>query len=63
MKKPQIPAVPPVEPNLAAVLRTMKQNIEIMNGSREGRIAALPTSATNADIIAKVNEIIDRLNA
>lgn len=63
MRKPQIPAVPNVEPALTSVLRAIKDNIEIFSGVRSGKIQTLSTSATTAEIISKVNEIIDRLNA
>ena len=40
----------------------MKQVLDHLTGTRSGEIAALPTTATNADIIAKINEIVVRLN-
>ena len=41
----------------------MKENLEQLNGQRGGTIASLPASASTAQIISKVNEIIDRLMA
>lgn len=64
MKKPSIPAVAGVnDPAVAALLRPMKENIELMNGVRGGQISSLPTGAALADVIAKINEIIGKLNA
>lgn len=63
MRKPQIPSVPPVDPGLSPVLRAMKENLEILSGVRSGKIQSLSTSASTAEIISKINEIIDRLNA
>jgi len=40
----------------------MKENIEIINGSREGLLATLPADATLSQAVAKINEIIVRLN-
>jgi hypothetical protein len=64
MKKPAIPSTQPVnDPTLAALLRPMKENLEIITGVRGGIIAQLPENASNSQVIAKINEIIQRLNA
>lgn len=64
MKKPSIPAVAGVnDPAVAALLRPMKENIELMNGVRGGQISSLPEDATLTDVIAKINQIIGKLNA
>jgi Tfp pilus assembly protein PilO len=63
MRKPAIPSLLPIkDTSLAAVLAPMKENIEIMNGSREGLLQTLPTGATLPEAVAKINEIIIRLN-
>lgn len=63
MRKPQIPSVPQVDQGLAYVLRAMKENIELINGSRGGKIELLPTSPTNQQIALKINEIIERISS
>ncbi len=46
------------------MVAAMKENIEVITGARAGstQIESLPTTATTADIVSKVNEIIGRLN-
>lgn len=39
----------------------VKEVLEVLIGARGGRIQPLPASATLDDVIAKVNEIIARL--
>ncbi len=53
---PQLPQG--LDPQTRAVLAALKENFEILAGQRGVRIAPLPETATLADIIAKVNEII-----
>lgn len=63
MKKPAIPAVNVQDQRIASLLRPIKENLEIMNGTRGGYLAELPANASLADVISKVNEIVARLNA
>jgi hypothetical protein len=63
MRKPQIPAIVTQDRTLHAPLKAMKESIEMLTGVRGGKIDSLATNATNETIIAKINEIIDRLNA
>jgi len=63
MRKPAIPSLLPIQDrSLAAVLSPMKENIEILNGVRQGLLTTLPTDATLTQAISKINEIILRLN-
>jgi hypothetical protein len=63
MKKPAIPTSLSIQDvSIATILRPMKENIEIITGIREGAITKLPTDATLAETVLKVNEIIARLN-
>jgi len=63
MKKPAIPTTLSIQDaSIATILRPMKENIEIITGIREGAITKLPTDATLAQTVAKINEIISRLN-
>tara|TARA_R110000822_G_scaffold35007_18_gene98923 strand:- start:1395 stop:1595 length:201 start_codon:yes stop_codon:yes gene_type:complete len=63
MRKPAIPSVLSVQDrSIAAVLGPIKENIEILTGVREGLISTLVSDATTAQIISKINEIINRLN-
>lgn len=61
MKKPSIPRVQPQ--NSMLVLEALKQNIETITGQRGGEIAQLSSTATLAQVIAKINTIITTLNA
>ena len=63
MKKPGIPAIPTNYPGMYNVLASLKENVEIMNGVRGGAVSTLPATASLTDVIAKVNEIIAKLNA
>lgn len=61
--KPQIPPIPPS--SLAGDRKpfdvAVKESIEIITGIRGEPIKTLPTTASLADVIRKVNEIIARL--
>ena len=63
MKKPAIPSVPPQADSLYNLLASIKENVEQITGVRGGQLTKLSSTATNDDIIGKINEIIDRLNA
>lgn len=63
MKKPSIPAINTDDPKVSALLRPIKENIEIISGVRGGSLTNLPTNATLSDVISKLNELINRLNA
>lgn len=62
MKTPYIPSPTSLPQEYARVLNPMKQVLDHLTGTRSGEIIALPSTATTADIIAKVNEIVARLN-
>jgi hypothetical protein len=60
-------AIPPVttkDADLAQALTALKNNVELINGSRPGtsQLRQLSTTATQAQIITAVNQIIARLN-
>lgn len=63
MKKPSIPSINVKDGELQRVLLSLKENAEIINGTRIGKITMLSSGATNIEVIDKINEIIDRLNA
>jgi hypothetical protein len=63
MKKPAIPTTLSIQDaSVATILRPMKETLEIITGIREGAISQLPTDASLTDAVAKINEIITRLN-
>lgn len=64
MKKPAIPAVNVPDRALQQSLLAMTENIQIITGARTGtkKLATLASTATTADLITKMNEIITRLN-
>lgn len=63
-KKPGIPSVSLQDQSLNTVVNALKENIEIITGSRigVGEIRSLGAPATNEQIVSKINEIIGRLN-
>jgi len=63
MKKPAIPAVAVQDQTVAVLLRPIKENIEILTGRRGESLTKLSSSATLSEVITKLNEVIDRLNA
>lgn len=62
MKKPGIPAIPPMDPQVADVLNALKITTEQLTGVRGGVITTLATTATLTEAVAKINVIIRRLN-
>lgn len=52
-------AVPQATANQTEINRSVKENLEMLVGLRGNRIALLSDSATTAEIIAKINEIIE----
>ena len=62
MKKPTIPAIPFGTPQ-AEHLSAIKQNIEMLTGKVGGTIENLGTAATLADVIIKLNEVINKLQS
>ena len=63
-KKPGIPPVSTPDRTLNQAISALKENIEIITGARlgVGEIKLLAAPATNDDLVAKINEIITRLN-
>lgn len=64
MIKPGIPSTNFLPIELSRVVEPIKQNVEIITGARPGvsEISALSSTATLADVIAKVNQILSRIN-
>lgn len=62
IRKPSIPAVAGMDRRLSTLLNPIKQNIEILTGVRGGSVQYLSDTATVEEAVAKINEIIDRLN-
>lgn len=54
-------AIPSPQGNQFEINRAVKENLEVLFGIRSDKIAALSDSASTAEIIAKVNELITRL--
>jgi hypothetical protein len=63
-RKPGIPSVNFSDRTLNQAISAIKENIEIITGARNGigEITQLEPTATTAQIIAKINEVILRLN-
>lgn len=62
-KKAAIPSLHTGRPDLDRVLAATKQNLDAITGQARNveKLEMLPTDASLADVIAKVNAIIDRL--
>ena len=50
-------------PELAWFLKPVKESIEMVTGAVGGEIKGLKLTATNEEIIKKINEMIARINA
>lgn len=64
-KRSAIPVVNSADPQINDAFAAVKENIELLNGSRSGSgglITRLPATATLADCITTINQIITRLN-
>lgn len=58
MKKRAIPQVPKGVESRGRFDEAIKENLEIICGQRGDKIRPLPSTASQAEIIAKVNELI-----
>jgi hypothetical protein len=63
-RKPGIPPVNTPDKTLNQAISALKENVEIITGARlgVGEIRLLEATATNEQIISKINEVITRLN-
>jgi hypothetical protein len=63
-RKPSIPLVMTQDRAMDMAFLALKENIEIITGARPniGKIQKLPSDATLAQTIDKLNEVISRLN-
>lgn len=63
-RKPGIPSIPPLEQReLHSVLVSMKENIELLTGVRNGNISAVSSTASLTEVIAALNAVINRINS
>jgi len=61
-KKRSIPPIPTgIEPSMEKVLSPMKENLEIIMGHRSAKLDLLTSGASTAEIIAKLNALLGRL--
>lgn len=61
MNKRPIPTAPASGDDPYRFNQAVKENLEILTGRRAPPLQKLDATATLAEVIAKVNEIIDRL--
>lgn len=61
-KKPAIPAVNFSDATVSQAISALKENVEIITGARGGELSSLDSTASTADIVSKINEIIVKLN-
>jgi hypothetical protein len=59
--KAGLPAIQSLPKELHAFLAPVYENLEILTGVRVAPIEALPENATLEEVVAKINEIIARL--
>jgi hypothetical protein len=62
-KKSAIPSIRTPDPAMNRVLEALKQNVDSITGQARNaeKLQLLPETASMADVIAKVNAIIDRI--
>ena len=60
--KPGIPATPPCDPTMSVFLGALRENVELLTGTRGGKLPTVSTSATLSDVITSLNAVINRLN-
>ena len=60
MKKPSIPT--PAQ-GADKAIAALKENVEVITGRRGTPVVPLNTSATNAQVIAKINELLALLQS
>lgn len=58
MAKPAIPSVPKEGEVRSRFDQAVKENIEVFRGDRGVKVVPLQTTATTAEIIAKINQLI-----
>ena len=67
MAEPRKPTITTsgIDPQIARILEPVKQSIEMLTGVRSGlkELDGLPREASLTEAVAKINEIIARLNA
>ena len=61
MKKPAIPATPKATQPREKFDAAVKETLEVITGRRSGQVKPLAADADLAAVVAKINEIIDRL--
>jgi len=61
VKKPAIPQVPRLEQPRVSFDQSVKETLEIITGRRGGAVQPLAQDASLADVIAKVNELLSRI--
>lgn len=62
MKFRAIPQLPQrIDAQTRAVLAALKENLEILAGQRGATVERLSETASLPEVVAKVNELIDRL--
>jgi hypothetical protein len=54
-------AIPRPRPETDPAVAAMKENLEILFGQRGEKIAELPATASLTDVVAKLNELIRKL--
>lgn len=62
MKKPSIPQVPRSDNQQRTLFDSaVKESLEVITGKRGGSVKTLEPDATLADVIARFNELVSRL--
>lgn len=57
----QIPSTGGLDPSVRKHIEAIKENLEELRGIRGDKIEQLASTATNAEIISKINEVITKI--
>lgn len=63
MKKAAVPTLATPDATLGAFASAVKQNLDAITGQARGakKLAPLPSTATLAQVVARLNELLERL--
>lgn len=57
----RIPSTQGIDHGIKRILDPIKEMIEVIKGIRGEKIKPLPATATLADVIGKINEVVEKL--
>lgn len=54
-------SIPPLQVGAEPALAAIIENLQVIMGQRGGKVDTLPETASLSDVIAKVNELINKM--